>query len=201
MANVIIPVGAAAAGWWVGGATGAAIGWTLGSSATAERENIDMPKIGDLRVQTSEYGRMIPFVVGKQRIAGNIIWATDKVPVETTERRGKGGFSGGAEVTITTYTISMAIALCAGPILGVTRMWQDGTIVAEAGSGQTKLPGTLYLGDELQTANSRIATETGEGAQTPDFRGLAYIVMEDFDLGASGRVPFFSFEVLKEGGF
>lgn len=200
MARLIIPAAGAAAGWFVGGAQGASIGWAIGSALSAEKKSIEMPQIGDLRVQTSGYGSIIPFAVGKQRLAGNVIWASDKVAHQTKQRVGKGGFSGGTETVVTTYTISMAIAICKGPILGVTRVWSDGTLVAEAGSGQDKMPGALYLGDNTQNADPTIVSYEGSG-NVPDYRGIAYMVLTDFDLGATARVPNFSFEVVKENGF
>ena len=199
MAQLIIPTAAAAAGWMIGGPQGSSIGWMIGSALSSEQQSIEMPQVGDLRVQTSGYGSIIPFAVGKQRLAGNIIWATDKVANQTKQRVGKGGFSGGQETVVTTYTISMAIAICKGPILGVTRVWSDGTLVAEAGSGQTKMPGTLYLGNDTQDPDPTIVSYEGTG-NVPNYRGIAYMVLTDFDLGASGRVPMFSFEVLKEDG-
>lgn len=202
MSNLIIPTAAAAAGFYLtgGSSTGTALGWAIGSAIQGGPDT-DLGangQIGDLRIQTSTYGQMIPFCVGKQRLVNNIIWAQDKKVVQTTERVGKGGFSG-TETTVTTYTVSMAIAICVGPILGIRRVWADGTVVAEAGSGQTKLPGTLHLGTDVQTADPTIEAVKGIG-NTPAYRGIAYMVLEDFDLGASGRVPNFSFEVMKEGG-
>ena len=198
MANLIIPAAAATAGWFVGGVTGAAVGWSIGAIATAERQTIAQGQIGDLRIQTSAYGEMIPLCAGTQRLSGNIIWADEKQVVQRTERVGKGGFSG-AETVITTYTVSMAIAICVGEIDGITRCWSDGTLVAEVGSGQTKLPGTLYLGDNTQNPDPTIVSVEGAG-NVPDYRGMAYMVLTDFDLGASGRVPSFSFEVIGGAG-
>lgn len=190
MSNLVIPATTAGIGFWLGGGTGASIGWAIGSGYVSGQQEIDTPMISDLRVQTSGYGTAIPMVSGEQRVAGNVIWATDKVPVETNQ----GGKGGGPEVTLTTYTISMAIAICKGPILGVTRVWEDGKLMADVTGSQTKLPGTLYLGDVLQDPDSVIEATEGVG-NVPAYRGLAYMVFEDFNLGADGRVPNFSFEV------
>lgn len=200
MAQIIIPLAASAGGWWIGQGTGAAIGWMIASALIAENPKVALPQIGDLRVQTSEYGRTIPLAIGEQRIAGNVIWSTDKVAHQTSQRTGgKGGFGGGTETIVTTYTISMAIAICKGPILGVTRVWSDGTIVSAAGSGQQRMPGKIYLGSNTQAADPTIVSVEGVG-NVPAYHGLAYMVFTDFDLGASGRVPMFSFETQKQGG-
>jgi len=201
MATLAIPAAMAGMGGWAFGTMGATIGWAIGSMITQEDTEVAMPSIGDLRLQTSQYGVMIPLVAGKQRMAGNIIWTTDKVAHQVTQRSGgKGGFSGGVETTVTTYSVSMAITICSGPILGITRMWSDGTIVADANSGQKKSPGKIYLGNDSQTPDPTMQAHEGAG-NVPSYRGISYIVIEDFDLGASGRVPMFSFEVVKQDGF
>lgn len=193
MAQLAIPAAGAALGWYIGGSNGAALGWALGSSYAASKQTINQDTIGDLRVQTSAYGTIIPFVTGVQRLAGNVIWASDK----TTYTTSSGGKGSGPSVTTTGYKISMAIALCAGPIRGISRVWEDGQLKADATSSQGKLPGVLYLGDDTQNPDPTIEAHEGAG-NVPAYRGLAYIVLTDFDLGPSGRIPMFSFEVVAD---
>lgn len=203
MTELVIPAAGAAVGWFVGGSTGAGIGWTIGSYFSNSKEEPEQQEfIGDLRVQTSQYGTVVPMVNGKQRLAGNIIWATDKTVNETTSGGGggKGGSNSEPESTVTTYSVSLAIAICKGPILGITRVWEDGTLKAAVGSGQTKLPGTLYTGSDSQNPDATIESFEGAG-NVPAYRGLTYIVLNNFNLGVSGRIPFFSFEVLKQVPF
>jgi hypothetical protein len=200
MTTLVIPAAAAAIGWFVGGPTGAQIGWMIGSIASAKDQSIAQPTIGDLRVQTSQYGTAIPYVIGKQRIAGNVIWTGDKTTYQNTSSSGgKGGSAGGTSITTTGYRISMAIALCKGPILGVSRVWADGILIIDARTTASPLVGQLYLGDNTQTADPTMQAALGAG-NVPAYRGMAYIVLNNFDLGVTGRIPQFSFEVLKEGG-
>lgn len=193
MANLVIPSIGAVIGGYVGGPTGAAIGWGLGSAATAKATKIDQPKVGDLRIQTSSYGTAIPVVIGKQRISGNIIWAANKTEYTTTTKTGKGG-GGGTVTTTTGYKQSMLIALCKGPILGVRKVWADGKLIIDCTAGPKPLIGQLYLGDNSQMPDPTYASHVG--ASAPAYRGLAYISLTDFDLGITGRVPQFSFEVI-----
>lgn len=195
MANLVLSASGAAVGYFVSGATGAMIGWTLASAMTT-KPAIGQPTIGDLRTQTSQYGINIPIVVGgPQRITGNIIWSTEKQPYETKSIMG-GGKGGGQEVITVGYKISMAILLCKGEIAGISRMWQDGQLIVDAGN---PLPGTVYLGNNTQNPDPTMESYLGAG-EVPAYRGLAYIVLTDFDLGQAGRVPIFSFEVVKSGG-
>ena len=190
MAQLAVPLAGAAIGFWIGGPTGAAIGWSLGTYASAE--DPEGPTIGDLRVQTSAYGVGLPYIAGKQRMAGNIIWTADKTTYDVD-----GGGKGGAPGTNQTgYKISLAIAICQGPILGITKVWEQGEIKAD-GTNQTKLPGKIYLGSDIQTADPTIEAIEGVG-NVPAYRGMAYMVLTDFDLGTSGAIPQFSFEVVKD---
>lgn len=57
----------------------------------------------------------------------------------------------------------------------------------------------MALATNSQNPDPTMEAVEGSG-NVPAYRGLAYIVFSDFDLGASGRVPFFSFQVEKEVG-
>lgn len=193
--GLIISAAGAAVGYIVGGPTGAQVGWMLGSYISADNADAGQAAVGDLRVQTSTFGGNISLVVGKQRVTGNIIWAADKTTYDIeVEAPGKGG---GPKTTQTGYKVSMAIALCKGPILGISRVWQNGELIVDARIDANPLIGTLYLGNNTQNPDSTIVAAEGDA---PNYRGLAYIVLGDFDLGTSGAVPQFSFEIVKEGG-
>jgi len=196
MANFVVSAAGAAVGYMVGGPTGAQIGWMLGSYISADQANAGQTTVGDLRVQTAAYGGNIPVVVGQQRLAGNIIWAADKTTYDIEASGGKGGGSQPAGVG---YRVSMAIALCKGPILGIRRVWSNGELIVDATSEAKPLPGTLYLGGNTQLPDPTIESAEGSG-NVPAYRGLAYIVFKDFDLGSSGAIPQLSFEIIKQGG-
>lgn len=192
MANLIIP----AVGAFVGSyfrPTGAAIGWALGSSLQAKETSIEQPKVGDLRIQTSSYGTAIPIIIGKQRLAGNIIWAAPKTEYKS-EAKVNAGKNSTTVTTSTGYKQSMLIAICKGPILGVSRVWADGTLIIDSRDAAKPLIGQLYVGNESQLQDPTYVSYVG--ADAPAYRGLAYFSLTDFDLGTSGRVPQFSFEVV-----
>ena len=192
MSNLILPAIGAGVGFVVGGPTGAQVGWVLGSAVQTSQEEIRQGTVGDLRVQTAEYGTAIPYVIGKQRVAGNIIWAAEKTTYDVKSRAGKGG----PKVVNTGYKISMLIGICAGPIIGVTRVWANGDLIVDARTEAKNLPGDLYLGTMSQTADPTYQTAVG-AANAPAYRGLAYMSFTDYDLGIQGVIPNFTFEVLK----
>lgn len=194
MSNFAISGAGAAIGGWLGGPYGAALGWMLGSYLSADPDDIKQGQIGDLRIQTSQYGTNIPIVFGKQRVAGNVIWANEKTTYEIREPTG--GKGGGPDVVTIGYKMTMAIAICQGPIDGISRVWADGKLIIDGSAAAVPSIGTLYVGDDSQLPDPVMESFLGAG-NVPGYRGLAYYVLHDFDLGQTGRIPNFSFEVLK----
>ncbi len=197
MANLVIPAASAGIGYLVGGPTGAQVGWMVGSTIQGSRQTIRQDSVGDLRIQTAQYGLPIPYVLGKQRVAGNIIWASEKKKYEIKTKTGKGG---GPTVITTGYKQDMAILLCKGTIAGISRMWANNKLIVDGTSETRSLPGKVYRGTQAQMPDVTMEAVLGVG-NVPAYRGLAYIVIKDFDLGTSGAVPNFSFEVFGPTGF
>ena len=113
---LIAPAGYAAIGWSIGALVGQALFPTK-----LPDQNVEGPRLSDLRVQTSAYGQMVPIVGGTVRIAGNLIWAKPVREVTKTQSQnvgggGKGG-GGGQTVNQTTYSYfaDFAVLLCEGP--------------------------------------------------------------------------------------
>ena len=198
MSNLIIPAASAGIGYMIGGPTGAQVGWMIGSSIQAGREKIQSPSVGDLRIQTAQYGVSIPYVIGHQRVSGNVIWASEKRPYEIETKTG--GKGGGPTVVSTGYKQDMAILICKGPITGISRVWANNKVIIDGRVTSKPLIGNLYLGSNSQSPDVTMETAKGVG-NVPAYRGLAYIVLTDYDLGTSGAVPNFSFEVLGAQGF
>lgn len=154
-------------------------------------------RLTDLTVQTSSYGETIPLVFGKVKISGNIIWATDikETPVTTeVSGGGKGGTLSPTRRTQTSYDykVSIAIALCEGEINSIDRIWADSDLV---NLSEFCASFTLHTGSQTQLPDTIIEAIKGVG-NTPAYRGLTYVVIEDLDLNAFGnRIPNFSFEV------
>ncbi|MBO9622140.1 MAG: phage tail protein [Sphingomonas sp.] len=187
-----------AVGGTVAGPVGAAVGAMVGSAIDHELlfkpKRREGPRLAELRVQTSSYGTQIPKIFGTMRVAGSVIWATDLV-----EHRSRDGGKGQPTTTSYSYTASFAVALSARPILGVGRIWADGTLLrGAAGDFKARTGFRLYLGDEAQMPDPLIAAAEGIGL-APAHRGLAYAVFEDLELADFGnRIPSLSFEVIAD---
>ena len=123
----------------VGGPTGAQIGWAIGSmigSAFGPTQKSEGPRLNDLSVSTSSYGTPIPYVAGSPRVAGQIVWASSKREIATTQSAGgKGG--GGSEYTSYTYEVDLLIVLSDNEIQGVRRIWSNGELIYTAASTAT----------------------------------------------------------------
>ena len=184
-----------AAGNAVAGPLGAALGSIVGQSIDQQLFGSGRPRgprLGDLAVQTSSYGSLIPRLYGTMRVAGTVVWATDLKEEEAIE----GGGKGSPEVIAYQYSVSLAVALSSRRVNSVKRIWADGKLIrGTAGDFKVRTEFRLIPGDEDQPADPLIATiETID--ETPAFRGLALAVFEDLQLGDFGnRIPVLTFEV------
>lgn len=203
MAEVLLIAAGAGTGWLAGGtltmaAIGAAGGYLASTMMETSTQHIEGARLNDLKVQSSTYGQAIPLLYGTHRLAGNIIWAADFV--EHAQQEGGGG-KGGVTFTTRTYTCSFAVGLCAGAIKGVRRIWADSVLIYDKTPDRVS-PGLedslsvkVYLGTETQMPDPTIQSHVG-AANTPAYRGLAYVVFTDLDITKYGnRIPNLTFEV------
>lgn len=212
MADIVLPVAGAAVGFYFGGPSGAILGANIGMMGSRvffpKNNRIQLPsqegpRLADLRAQTSSYGNVIPKVYGTMRIAGNVIWATDikEVRTQQTNTASGGGKGGGGRTTTSQITVSyeyyitLAIALCEGPINEIIRVWADSKVLTEDVLSSAQGKYNVHLGDEEQLVDDIIAKYLPAGT-IPAYRGMAYVVIEDFPLAEYGnRIPNFTFEI------
>jgi hypothetical protein len=180
----------------LGGMIGSGIGNRLNGTA---KHHYEGARLENLAVQTSTYGRMIPIVFGSVRIAGNVIWSRpiqELATTTTTRSGGKGGASArktSSSSTTYSYYVTLAIAVCEGELSRISRVWADSQLL-DLSQGTYR----IYKGSQTQMPDPLIESYQGVGA-TPAYRGLAYIVIEDFPLANFGnRIPNFSFEVTRK---
>lgn len=207
----------AVVGFFVGApALGAQIGMMVGGAIDPPKgPKIEGPRLSDLSVQTSSYGLAIPRVYGSVALTGNVFWVENnqlKEVSKTESQAGKGG--GGPETTTYAYFVTCAIGLCEGPIQGVRRIWVGPKLIYDAGTedigttlaghnltglgslmvgedgvtvaGISGEPFTLYYGTENQLPDERMQATLGV-ANTPAYRGMAYLVLKDYPLADHGN--------------
>ncbi|WP_427449929.1 baseplate multidomain protein megatron [Litorimonas sp. WD9-15] len=160
-------------------------------SRAFDNRNFQGPRLDGFHLQTSRDGAPMARVFGRVRLAGQVIWASHVR--ETSTEESVGGKGGGPTQTNFSYTISFAIGLCEGEILGVDRIWANGVPLATVG-----LDMRVYRGTETQAPDPIIAAT--EPRAVPAFRGTAYLVFEDFPLDEYGsRLPQINVEVVRAG--
>jgi hypothetical protein len=176
----------------------ASIGSAIGGALVPPKgPTLKGPRLEDLTVQTSTYGAVIPRAYGNVRINGNILWLENNALKETVTKKKSGGKGGGGSSTTKNYTYSatFAVGLCRGPIAGVKRIWVGPNLIYDAGStdpetieaSNAAAEGfSVYTGTDTQTPDARMQATLG-AANTPAWRGLAYIVFYDFQLEKYGN--------------
>ena len=157
--------------------------------------NIEGPRLSDLSVQSSSYGKMIPNIYGSARVAGNVIWSLpikETATTTTVSTGGKGGGGSSQSATEFSYSVTLAIAIGEGVVDEILRFWADSLVInPDDFSGSYR----FYRGDSSQLPDPTIESIEGVG-NTPAYRNLAYLVIEDFPLEAFGnRIPNFTFEI------
>jgi len=154
-----------------------------------DNRTFEGPRLESFHLQTSRDGAPMSRVYGRIRLAGQVIWAS-RLKETATEERVQSGKGGGPTQRNYSYTISFAIGLCEGEILGVDRLWANGAPLNMPG-----LVMRVYKGAEDQLPDPIISAIDGV---VPAFRGTAYIVFEDFPLDDYGaRLPQINAEVIR----
>lgn len=196
------PIGQAA-GMYMGRLLGGSLDEAIFGKPRANSQAVQGHGIGDLLVQSSAYGKMVPVVWGTVRLAGNIIWARplkETVVTSSYYQPSQGGKGGGGKATQQqqshyVYSATLAIALCEGPIDAVLKVWADAKLVYPANEASYV---QLYKGTEEQLPDPVMESYEGMG-NVPAYRGLAYMVLQDFPLADYGnRIPNFTFEVVRK---
>jgi hypothetical protein len=175
----------------IGTAAGAIAGYMVDTALINGTRRVEGPRLSGARPFTAEEGAPIPRLYGTARLGGTLIWATRFKETSATHRQGKLG----PKVTEYSYFANVAFLLCEGEIAGVRRIWADGN---EIDREDVEL--RIYRGSGDQPADPLIEAKQGTG-NTPAYRGVAYVVLERFDIGPYGnRVPQLQFEVIRPVG-
>lgn len=205
MATILLSAAGLAAGGAIGGSVlglstaviGRAAGAMIGRSIDAQllgrgAAPVETGRIDRFRLPSAGEGRPLTRVWGTARVGGQVIWAGPFRENVTTHGGGGKGAARRPQVREFAYDVSLAIALCAGEITHLGRIWADGVEIA-----RDTLALTLHRGAADQMPDPLIEATEGAG-NVPAWRGLAYVVIEALDLGRFGnRVPQLSFEVFR----
>jgi hypothetical protein len=204
MATVLLAAAGAAFGSGFGGTVlglsgavvGRAVGATVGRAIDQRMlglgsEAVEVGRVDRLRVMGASEGTAVAKSWGRVRLPGQVIWAS---PFQESSARSGGGKGAPRQSTVQfSYSVSLAIALCEGEILGIGRIWADGAEIEPV-----TLNLRVYTGSAEQLPDPVIEADLGFG-MAPAFRDTAYVVIESMDLSPFGnRVPQLSFEVMRQ---
>lgn len=207
MARQVLPIVGAVIGAYFGQAQlGFAIGSFIGNAVDPLVVQRQGPRLDDLKVTTSAYGNAIPLIKGHPRIAGTIIWNSDRREIVTTteEQQGKGGPV--TETTTYTYEVDLLVVLSANQLRAIRRIWANSKLVWTRAPGldfQSYFAGdlfarrvTFYDGNDSQLPDPTYEAAVGVG-NAPAYRGRSTVFIEGLQLGGGGNLPNLTFEVLE----
>jgi len=203
MARQVLPI--------VGGIVGAffgapQLGIAIGSVVGAVVDPVvnQGPKLGELAVQRSNEGMPRAIVYGTATCTGYILDFGPTIKTKETITGEKGAPKSEQEVVYRNY----AIAICEGPINGVTRVWENDKLVYDirpgslmlAESAKWKQNKAFYMGTEDQLPDVFLELNVSGVGETPSYRGTAYMVVGLEDLTNSlGAIPQYRWEVSGAG--
>lgn len=212
MTTTILTVVGQVVGYSFGGPIGAAVGGVIGGAiggAIEGPQQVQGPRIEDLRTTGLSYGATIPQIYGHPRVPGVLAWASDKREVATVNSQGKGGPS--VEATTYTYQQDCLFLLSANRNAGIARIWANGKLVwaiddlGSSGNLQVIDPVTtgptdywgrlsVYPGGDDQLPDATYEAAVGVG-NAPAYRGHLTVFIQDLNLGGSGYAPQLTFEI------
>lgn len=143
------------------------------------------PQYTGLQLQTSSSTQAITLVWGGNRVGPNLVWYDDFKSHKKKQKAGKGG---GSQTTYT-YSASVILGLCEGPIIGVGKTFKDSEKIASYSS----LGMSLFTGTYPQSPWGYLTSAHPDAALA--YSGLAYLAVANYDLGQSASLPNHSFEV------
>ena len=184
--GAVLGVSSAVIGQAVGASVGRALDQRLLGSGAAP---VERGRVENFRLLGAREGAGLPRLYGAMRVSGQVIWATRFR--EHVRAAGGGKGTPAPAVRSYSYSVSLAVALCEGEIVRLGKVWADGQEIALDG-----MTYRLYRGDAEQAPDPLIVAVEGAA---PAYRGTAYIVFEDLELGRFGnRIPQFTFEVVRK---
>lgn len=147
-------------------------------------------KIGNIQINTAEYGAVVPEVLGTTRISGNVIYYDDFTAIEhrDEQRVGKGGRRSKVVNIHYTYTVAVILGLCEGPIRGIGRVWRNKDVYTYPASD---IELTCFNGAQTSPWTYTAQKHPGKALV---YDGLAYMAGV-VNLGTSTSLPNFAFEV------
>ena len=159
-----------------------------------------------IQVQTSSLGTNIPVGWGTFRCRCNLV---DYLDFKSQSQKAAAG-KGGSNTTGYTYSATIILAVCEGPIDNITQVWANGKQYVHGSNGS----GAADTGTLSATAQLDLSFSHGTIGQTPwsylvshhpdhaiGYSGLVIVFDNNYPLDTSASTPNHSFEVVRTTGF
>jgi hypothetical protein len=163
-----------------------------------KKQNTTPAPLSEMQIQSSQSGRPIPLVYGTTRIAGNLLWYGDFKAYARTQSVGKGFVSGKTgSVTTYTYTVTVLIGICEGPITSFGRIWKDNAVYSYDQNSGTGAVQQLGMGAYFGTLGQVVWSyhNTNYPDQALNYPLTAYVAAYFYPLGQSAGLGNHSFEI------
>ncbi len=192
MSEALPYIGAAIGSFFTGGLWGisyASWGFMAGSllSSAMGGSNQQGPRLEDRNIIGTAYGQAIPWLAGKPRLTGQIVWAS---PVREIAQRKKVGKGGGSKYTTFTYECDVMILLSENVTAGVARDWLNAELVRTDVTTKQGIWASyvVYTGEDDQLPDPTYEAAVGVG-NAPAYRGRTSIVITGLQLTNGKQIP------------
>jgi hypothetical protein len=157
---------------------------------TGAKQSAVPPDYTGLQIQTAVNALPVPIVWGESKLAPNVIWYNNfkSVPEQGGGGGGKGGIFGSGTTTGYSYTASVIMALCEGPIGAINQIWRGQSVYTLAGLGLS-----FFTGTTPQIEWSYLAA--AYPSQALAYQGTAYVCAANYNLSDSATLDNHNFEV------
>jgi len=157
---------------------------------TGAKQAAVTPDYTGLQIQTAVNALPVAIVWGQSKLAPNVIWYNNfQTIAQQSGGGGKGGIFSSGTTTGYSYTSSVMMALCEGPIGGINQIWRGQSLYTLSSLGLS-----LFTGTTPQTQWSYLAT--AYPSQALAYQGTAYVCAANYNLSDSATLDNHNFEVL-----
>ncbi len=149
---------------------------------------------------TSNYGLPIELVISRAFMPGNVTWLSDvvttQIPYVTTSYDKTNNTYYREHRVVVKNRADIHLGICAGEVGQAKRIFINGAEVVNL----SLVASDAYIvtsGSESQKVRAELAEAVGFG-RAPANRGIAMLILKDFDVGAFKRFPTFKIEVVTD---
>jgi hypothetical protein len=158
----------------------------MGGSSTHTEES----RLAGVQIQTALLGQAIPMGWGRGRLSCNLVDYVAFTPIPHTTKTSSGGKGGGSSTNTTySYTASVVMALCEGPITSIASVYKDTSVYSSLSAAGL----SLATGTSSQAPWSYLTSLFPTHALS--YPTIAYVYAQGYDLSSSASLANHSFEI------